>query len=170
MTTIICRPAERDLFRTSYSKSAGAMLTVPVPRDGRELNYMTVTVDGGPVDAFCYLHYSRVLAEYINTFEFECSMTYAEINERLTLKMTRHIDCGDIAVTAGTEMYDGGCYYRIKITPLNIDTFTFITYLEEAVRRIKTTDIVTCSTQDMLAVLGVNDQEKEKDCGMETRK
>lgn len=171
MTTMTCKPAERDLFPTSYSKSAGAMLTVQDPYDGTDLNHMIVTVDGGPVDAFCYLHYSRVLAEHLSTYEFDCNMLCAEIQEYLETEISRYTDCDDeIAITAGTEMYDGGRYYRIKLTPLDIDVSTFMMVLEEGARYAKEASTITCSTQDMLAVLGINDQEKEKDYGMEARK
>lgn len=173
MITITCRPAERDRFHTSYSKSAGAILTVPDPYDGGELNYMIVTVDGGPVDAFCYLHYSRVLAEHLNTYEFSCNMLPAEIRDCLVAGIAEYTGDDEIAVTAGSEMYDGGRYYRIKITPTDIDISAFMMALEKAVRwarRAKTTVIITYSTQDLLTVLGINDQEKEKDYGMETRK
>lgn len=172
MTTMTCRPAEKDLFHTSYSKSAGAILTVQDPYGDGKLNYMIVTVDGGPVNAFCYLHYSRVLAEYLETYEFDCDMLCAEIQEYLETGISRYTDYDDdeIAITAGTEMYDGGRYYRIKLTPLNMDISTFMMVLEDGMRYAKTTNTITCSTQDMLAVLGINEQEKEKDYGMETRK
>lgn len=170
MTAMTCRPAEKDLFHTSYSKSAGAIFTVQDPSGGRELNYMIVTVDGGPVDAFCYLHYSRVLAEYLNTWEFDHVVISAEIPEFLASGMAYHTNLDNIRVTAGTEMYDGGRYYRIKITPPDTDISTFMACLEEAAKRIKITDTITCSTRDLLTVLGINEQEKEKDYGMETCK
>lgn len=145
------KPANRDRFEYVYDKAAAAVLTLPT-EDGGEKNHAIVAIYGEDIGFAPYAIYSRVLARYLSSLDFENSAHQIDILQCVVDSFKHHIGEGEFVLLTHHPLYGVSRCWCISVTP-TLGVRTFMEIIEDAVERL---NMITCDTADLLAVLDTN--------------